>query len=94
MFLIQSQSKLMLRKASCLIFLTVLLCLLRFKKNAKIHPDFGTPKRCLLSAMCIGCEHHRCKQLSDAECWAYASLAMMKSISIKSAVAKAFFPYP
>ena len=36
--------------------LPVLLCLLRFEKNVKIHPDLGTPKRYLLSAMCVGCE--------------------------------------
>ena len=50
------------------------------KKNVKIHPDLGTPKRCL-----------RCKKFSDVECWTYASPAMMKSISIKSAVAKLSF---
>ena len=31
---------------------------LAVKKNVKIHPDLGTPKRCLLSAMRIGCEYH------------------------------------
>ena len=57
----------------------------------KIHPDLGTPKRCFLSAMRIDCEHHLLKQFSDVECWTYASPAMMKSISIKSAVAKLSF---
>ena len=42
MFLIQSQSKLLLRKASCLVFLIVLLCLLRFEKECENSPRSRT----------------------------------------------------
>ena len=77
MFLIQSQSKLLLRKASCFVFLTVLLCLLCFEKKEVKFTPISVP---LLAAS----DAHRCQRIGVSDAHRLRTLLAVSSFQMWS----------